>query len=252
MTLAVAAKLERLVRSDRRFVLLMTDSRFTYQADHFDDNGAKIWKLASHVAAVFAGDVEIAEKTLALVQRSILPPITFEMIVDNLNIAVERFYRKDRPTYFVLGAVSPGGDARTYAIDHQLGPTPAEEASKLIAIGHAEAQAAFWTELGRIPEAPLHQIGENPMAEFHLHALPYISTFVRALDGGGESVGFPMQLMLLSEFGEQTLHLNSIEDGVRWSNRLSASPGEVRSAYREPERRRLSPTMRLRIRRSED
>ena len=49
----------------------MTDSRFTYASGSHTDDAAKMWKLAANIGAVFAGDVEIGEKSLDLVQRSI-------------------------------------------------------------------------------------------------------------------------------------------------------------------------------------
>lgn len=255
MTLAVAVKLERLVRNDRRFVLLMTDSRFTYlDGSPHKDDGAKTWKLADKVGAVFAGDVEIAEKTLSRVQRLLgsARPITFEGIFESFRVAFERLYRKRRPTYFLVGAVSPGGDARLFTVDHKIGPVPSEETKKLVTIGHPDAETAFWTELGRIPEGPLHQLGQDPLAEFHLHALPYVSTFARGLTSGGETVGFPMQVLLINEFGEESLHLNSLEGDAPQFKRLSAAPGEVHSLYRQPERTWLSNRMQIRLRRSDD
>ncbi len=255
MTLAVGANLERLVRRDRRFLLLMTDSRFTYASGSHRDDGAKMWKLAANIGAVFAGDVEIGEKSLALVQSSIgsVDRITFDVIVASFKDGVDRFYRRSRPTSFVLGAVSAAGEARMFFVDHKLGPVPREETGKFLTIGHPDALAAFVTELGEIPEGPLHQLGADPLAEFHLHALPYVSTFARALVRGGETVGFPMQIMLVTEFGEETLHLTSMEsaDTPRFE-KLSAGPGEVRSLCRDPERRQYSHRMRIRLQQFED
>jgi len=250
MTLAVAANLERLTRNDRRFVLLMTDSRFTYTRGSYRDDGAKVWKLASKVGAVFAGDVEIGEKSLSFAQRLILraPAITFKVISERLQIAVERLYRKNRPTHFVVGAVSPNGEARIFIIDHEHGPHPHDFTNKLVAIGDQKAQAAFMTELSRIPEGPLHQLGKDSLAEFHLHALPYVSTFARALVQGGETVGYPMQVMLITEFGEETLQLLGLENSVaKRFKKLTTGPGEVVSLFRQQERIRLPHRMRIRV-----
>ena len=204
---------------------------------------------------MFAGDVEVGEKSLALVQRSIgrVDRITFDVIVASFKAGVERFYSKSRPTYFVLGAVSAAGEARMFFADYELGPVPREAKGKLLAIGDPDAQAAFKAELGRIPEGPLHQLGQDPLAEFHLHALPYVSTFARALVRGGETVGFPMQIMLVTEFGEETLHLTSMEsaDTPRFE-KLSAGPGEVSSLFHDPERRQYSHRMRIRLQQFED
>lgn len=253
MTLAVAANLGRLVKSDRRFVLLMTDSRFTYPSGAHRDDGAKLWKLASQVGAVFAGDVEIGEKSLALCQRMLsqAKPISFDAVTQNLQIAVKRFYQKKRRTYFIVGAVSPVGEARVFCVDHDLGPAVREvqyKQSKLIAIGDREAQRAFEEELDRIPSGPLNQLGTNDYAEWHLHAQPYITTFARAVGRGIATVGFPLQIMLVAEFGEQVLHLVALGDpDTVGSFRVSAGPGEVKSEYRQRERTKLQPRTRLKV-----
>jgi hypothetical protein len=253
MTLAVAANLECLVSRERRFVLLMSDSRFSGHRWH-RDNGAKLWKLCANVGAAFSGDVEIGEKSLALVQRQLAGAtlITFQAIRESLEVGVRRFYRKNRPTSFVVGAVSPGGEARLFLVDHAVGPAPQELRDKFVQIGHPDAQAAFWNELEQIPHGlpfnSLDRFGPDPLWEFHLHASPYTFAFARALAGGGETVGLPMQVWIIAEYGEEHREIISLENSdTPGFVRLTTDPGEVRSLHRELRRKQFPLRHRLAI-----
>ena len=109
MTLAVAVKLESLIH-DYRFILLMTDSRFTFPDGSYKDDGAKLWPLADQVWAAFSGDdVGIGEYTLRYAQRLIknARPISFSIIAEKLQVAVKRFYRQRCRMNFLVGAVGP-------------------------------------------------------------------------------------------------------------------------------------------------
>jgi hypothetical protein len=247
MTLAVAANLSHLVDRERHFVLLMTDSRFVFtQTGRHRDNGAKIWKLSANVGAVFAGDVEIGEKSLALVQKLFLKrdSITFETVCEDVKVGVERFRKADRPTHFVVGAVSPSGEVRLFKVDHNDGPVPTEVTERFVSVGYPDAQTSFSSELTQIPHEPpldlFGQLGSDPLGEVHLQALPYVNTFSRALSHGGDTVGFPMQVVIITEYGEEALGVLGLVDSDSGGVvRVSAEPGEVRSMYREHERKQL-------------
>jgi hypothetical protein len=244
MTVAAAVNLECLIRRDHRFVLLMSDSRFTYSDGSNADHGAKLWKLAPQVGAAFAGDVGIAENMLSAAQELLgdTHPISFDSIQASLEVSVGRFFDKQRPIALVVGAVSPHGESRVFKVEPDSGPVVHEVTSKVALIGYPDAKSAF--SLKHCPRGPVHQIQQNRLAEFHMHAFPYVMMFKGAIAEGGETVGFPMQVMLVTEFGEQTLMLSAIDSSDAFQN-LSAGPGEVFSGFRDHERTKVRHRMRI-------
>ena len=250
MTIAVAIKTERII-GNSPFVLLITDSRFTFPDGTYTDDGAKVFPLASQVWAVFSGDdAGVAERTLALVQRNLreqAEPLSFPSISQKLQQAVKSFYTENCRLNILVGAVGPGGDARILRVDHGRGPEVFEEPNQLAVIGHPTAQAAFLDE--PIPEGPQHSLPNSPIngpALFLRSAQPYISKLANGLRHGGVTVGFPLQIMLITQFGEIALQLLSIGEGSPSLERISASPSEVRSwTTHESDRLRITPGYRV-------
>ena len=169
------------------------------------------------------------------------------MPLGNFQRAVDESYQKARKADFIFGGVSKQGKARLYASFHDEGPGQLVEilTEKPVAIGHSDAVAAFSSEepgLGPIYPPPGGHVD-------HTLVLPHINlvSFQQALLHGGPTVGYPMQVMLITGAGEQTLHQSSLDEGSDKFERYTAEPGEVRSEYLEERRSRQRPQMRRRI-----
>ena len=94
-----------------------------------------------------------------------------------------------------------------------------------MAIGHPDARAAFWPE--QISGTPYPPPGGNVNAEMVLPQLHPVR-FQKALLPGEDTVGYPMQMLLISRGGEQTLHQSSLHEGSTGFKRYTAGPGEAR------------------------
>ena len=229
----------------------MTDSRFSFPDGSYWDDGAKLFPLASQVWAAFSGDVVTGERTLGYAQRLIKSarPISFPIIAERLRKAANQFYQKSRHVDILVGAVAPGGDARILRVDHKLGPTPYEESSQWAMIGHPDAKAAFLAQpFAEGPLSPFPNTHVDRRTLFLLSAQPFVSRFANGLLRGGISVGLPIQVMLITQFGEISLQLSSISEGSPRIERLSAGPRDVRSlTNRQSDRIRRTPRMRIRL-----
>ena len=94
-----------------------------------------------------------------------------------------------------------------------------------MAIGHPDALAAFWPE--QISGTPYPPPGGNVNAEMVLPQLHPVR-FQKALLPGEDTVGYPMQVLLISRGGEQTLHQSSLHEGST-GFKETAGPGEARA-----------------------
>ena len=202
-------------------------------------------RRAGRIVNDWPTNFKIGETTLTRAQELIsgLGPTTLEGVIGNFQRAVDESYQKTRQTDFIFGAVSKQGEARLYVSFHDEGPATLVEmlTGNPVAIGHPHAVAAFSSEeLGSGPIYP------PPAGHVdHTLVLPqiYLGRFQKALPHGGSTVGYPMQVMLISRLGEQTLHQSSLEDGSDRFKRYTAGPGEVCSEYLEARRQIQRPRM---------
>ena len=247
MTLSVAVKLSALIGEDES-ILFMTDSLLTKEGRVYRNNGAKIWKLAPKIGAVFAGNVRIGETTLTRAQELIseLGPTDLESITNSLQRAVYESYQEKRKTDFILGAVSRHGEARLYASFHDEGPGFLFEVrgEKPLAIGHPDAVAALGSE--EPASGPIYPPPGGHVDDTLVLPLIHLGRFQKALPNGGPTVGYPMQVLLISRRGEETLHQSTLEEGSERFKRYTAKPGEVHSEYLDDRRQSQRPRARRR------
>ena len=102
----------------------------------------------------------------------------------------------------------------------------AEVTSEKVAIGYPDARAAFRPE--QISGTPYPPPGGDVNTEMVLPQLHPVR-FQKTLLPDEDTVGYPMQILLIYRGGEQTLHQSSLHEGSTGFKRYTAGPGEARA-----------------------
>ena len=237
MTLAAAYRFER-PSSGEHAVMLLSDSRFTLGSTH-RDNGAKLWRLAAGVYAAFAGDVEIAEKSLALLQRKLREEgeVSFEAVSDLSGDSTRRFARGDRSAHYLVAAALPDGSARLWLLSPDDGLAARECTTQVI--GHPDERERFlenWVKIAKHLQGPSGPMQGEDGDLAALATRPF-AVFAQTVREGGETVGGLIQCRIVRRGDAVPLHSHVSNDkGATWE-REDAALSHMRSIYREPERR---------------
>lgn len=115
-------------------LILMTDSRYTASqtGDVHSDRGAKLWHLGNRIAAVFAGNVELAERGLSATKRRLdgLTTFSFPAIAaaakEGFTTAVPASRRDSAidQVQCIIGTVAPTGDIGVIGLNSTEGFEP--------------------------------------------------------------------------------------------------------------------------------
>ena len=187
--------------------MLLSDSRFTLGSTH-RDNGAKLWRLAAGVYAAFAGDVEIAEKSLALLQRKLREEgeVSFEAVSDLSGDSTRRFARGDRSAHYLVAAALPDGSARLWLLSPDDGLAARECTTQVI--GHPDERERFlenWVKIAKHLQGPSGPMQGEDGDLAALATRPF-AVFAQTVREGGETVGGLIQCRIVRRGDAVPLH----------------------------------------------
>ncbi len=158
--------------------MLISDSRFTYPDDSYEDIGQKVWPILPNrgIGAVLAGDVQCAEEGLTRISHriSLLPRLDPKLISDVSREALRTVYdahrtkRGDiRDVQILLGLTDSAGYAGIIRLESTDDFVPAYETDVQM-IGNLAARARFQSALTEQEAAFFGGLGQS--LEVHIRA----------------------------------------------------------------------------------